>query len=220
MNGIAQEKSVRLARFVPASALRVLDCACGDGALGAALKRQAGRIVHGIEKDHARAAAARAQLDEVVLGDQYSLDLPWEANTFDAAVCEGLLPCMRDPLPFLKQLLNTMKPGGVFYGTAPNVQFHEHFLMLARGRWTYGGEGALARGHLRFFTAQSLLALMQTAGFTNIKVGILEEDPPGAFPLDETGRVRLEDIEVGPMSPEHHRAFLVREYLVAGAKPA
>ena len=220
MSDISLEKRVRLARFVPASAGRVLDGACGDGALGVALKALPGRVVFGVEKDPALAEAARARLDEVVVGDQYTLALPWEAGNFDAAVCEGLLPRLRDPQPFLGQVFAALKPGGLFVATAPNLQFYEHFLMLARGRWIYGEEGALSREHLRFFTAQSLLLLMQATGFGNIRVGVLDVVAPEAFPLDATGRVRLEDIEVGPMSAEHHRAFLGREYLVVGSKPA
>ena len=36
----------------------------------------------------------------------------------------------------------------------------------------------MSREHLRFFTAQSLLLLMQATGFGNIRVGVLDEVAP------------------------------------------
>jgi SAM-dependent methyltransferase len=210
---------LRLLAHLPRSAARVLDCACGDGARGAALKARAACFVAGIESDASLAGTARGILDDVVHGDQYSCALPWDAESFDCAVCEGLLPKLRDPAPFLARVFSIMRPGGLFAASAPNIQYYEHFLMLARGRWQYASQGALAREHIRFFTAYGLVALLQRAGFTSVRCGILDTAAPAAFPLDETGHVRLEDLVVGPMNTDQHKAFLAREYVVLGAKP-
>jgi len=210
----------RLASLVPASALRVLDCACGDGALGSVLKATPGRFVAGIERDAALAASASPLLDEVVRGDAYSLTFPWAPDSFECVVCDGLLPKLRDPAPFIDKVFDVLAPGGLFVATSPNIQFYEHFLMLARGRWQYGESGALARDHIRFYTAWQLVKLLQDAGFTSVRCGVLDEVGAEAFPLGADGHVRLGDLSVGPMAPDQHRAFLVREYLLLGAKPA
>lgn len=213
------EKGARLAGLVPVAALRVLDCACGDGALGAVLKGVSGRYVAGIERDTALAAVASSHLDEVVTGDAYDLVLPWAAASFDCAVCDGLFPKLRDPAPLLAQLRGVLVPGGLLVATSPNVQFYEHFLMLARGRWQYAEQGALARDHIRFYTAWQLVELLQEAGFESVRCAPMDEVDASAFPLDSDGHVRLGDLSVGPMTPEQHRAFLVREYLVVGTVP-
>lgn len=218
--GTEQNPATRLASLVPASASRVLDCACGDGALGAMLKAKGNRFVAGIEADATRAARASAVLDEVVVGDAYSLTLPWDTASFSCAVCDGLFPKLRDPAPLLAQLFTRLEPGGLLLATSPNIQFYEHFLMLARGRWQYADGGALAREHIRFYTAWQLVKLLQEAGFTSVRCAPIDEVAPECFPLDADGYVRFEDLSVGPMAPDQHRAFLVREYLVLGATPA
>src|SRR5262245_13443012 len=54
---------------IPADARTMLECGCGEGSLGAALKqRQACRVV-GVELDSAAAAVARERVDEVHCGD-------------------------------------------------------------------------------------------------------------------------------------------------------
>lgn len=210
---------LRLARWVPASATRVLDCAAGSGVLGAHLKA-AGHWVGGVEKDPVLAESLQGAIDEVVCGDQYTVSLPWPDGHFDCGVCEGLFPKMRDPAPFLKEVTRVLRPGALFAATAPNIQFYEHFLMLARGRWQLQEHGALARDHIRFFTAFELVQLLQRAGFAQVRCGVLDSVAPEAFPRDADGYVRLEDMEIGPMEPDHHKLFLVREYVVLGVKSA
>lgn len=214
---VASRDPLRLARYVPAGAMRVLDCAAGDGALAAALKASVpARHIAGLGRESNPAAAAA--IDELIVGDPYSVVLPW-SNAFDCVLADGLLPCLRDPGPMLGRVFHALAPGGLVAMTAPNIQFYEHFLMLARGRWQLGGEGALNPRHIRFFTAYSLSALFQEAGFSSVRCGVLDSAPPEAFPLDATGHVALADLRVGPMSPDQHRAFLAREYLVLATKP-
>lgn len=210
---------LRLLRYVPASAERVLDCACGDGALGAAVKQARPRFVAGIERVSALAEMARGALDTVLCGDQYSCALPGEDGSFDCAVCELLLPQLRDPAPFLARLVAKLRPGGLLVATAPNIQFHEHFLMLARGRWRHSPGTALDRRFIRFFTAYELLGLLQRAGFAQVRCGMLDSVGPECFPLGADGYVRFEDLEVGPMDAEQHKGFLAREYIVLAVKP-
>lgn len=210
---------LRLARWVPASAARVLDCAAGNGLLASHLK---GKVhwVAGIERDPDKAERARPSVDEMVCGDQYTLTLPWPDAHFDGALAEGLLPKMKDPAPFLKEVLRVLKPGGLFAASAPNIQFFEHFLMLARGRWQLQEQGALAREHIRFFTAYELVNLLQRTGFGEVRCGVLDSVGPQDFQRDDDGFVRLPDLEIGPMEPDHHKLFLVREYVVLGVKSA
>lgn len=216
----ADRQSFRTPAYVPASCMRVLDCACGVGKRAAALRAVPGRWIAGVERDPGLAEQARGLLDEVICGDQYALRLPWDDGHFDCALGEGLLERMRDPAPFLREVVRVLGPKGLFVAAVPNIQYHANFLMLARGRWEQGGTGALALENIRFFTAHSLAQLMVTAGLDQVRVGVLDTDEPSAFPIDHTGHVVLGDLRIGPMSPDHHRLFLARSYIVLGTKPA
>jgi hypothetical protein len=89
--------------------------------------------------------------------------------------------------------------------SVPNVQNLDVLQRLVRGRWDYRGRGILDRGHLRFFTLQTVRDLFAQAGLAVTHVGhhyrrsVLRE----AVCLLTAGRAR---------------AFFTRQYLVVGSK--
>ena len=93
-----------IARHV-ARGSRVLDVGCGDGALMAALREEAGADVRGLELDPANVAAAVARGLAVVQGDA-DTDLGYYPDaSFDYAILSQTLQTTRAPDKVLDELL-------------------------------------------------------------------------------------------------------------------
>jgi len=82
-------------------------------------------------------------------------------QSFDCILCLDVLEHLADPWRVLQQLSQKLKPQGVIITSIPNIR---HVSILVKlfllGRWTYTDSGILDRTHLRFFTKQSVLALL------------------------------------------------------------
>lgn len=142
----------------------VLDVGCSAGNTGALLKaRGLCERVTGIEPFAATAALARHKLDHVI-------EKPVEAAlddipdlSVDCILCLDVLEHLVDPWATVERLSTKLKPGGAFITSVPNVRHVQVlFNLLVRGRFRYTDSGILDRTHLRFFTRESALALMQT----------------------------------------------------------
>ena len=75
------------------------------------------------------------------------------------------------PLPKLARWsLPLTRPGGVVVASVPNVQNLAVLWRLVRGRWEYKHSGILDRGHLRFFTLQTIRDLFEQASMRLTRV--------------------------------------------------
>lgn len=150
---------------------RVLDVGCASGYLGETL-RQRGCTVAGVEYDAEAAEAAKAVLDEVVVGDVGELDLVghFGAGRFDAVVFGDVLEHVVDPVGVLRRLRPLLAPGGAAVISIPNVAHGAVRLSLMSGRFDYRPLGLLDDTHLRFFTRDSLHDLLAEAGFVAVDV--------------------------------------------------
>lgn len=145
---------------------RVLDIGCGQGkAIGWLKNLERCRWAAGIELDEDAAEQARSKLDLVVAGDVEAIDFPFEPGSFDAVLCLDVLEHMRDPWRLMGRIVAQLKPGGVFLASIPNVRNIRVLLPLVlMGRWQYEDEGILDSSHLRFFTRQSVVDLIESSG--------------------------------------------------------
>jgi SAM-dependent methyltransferase len=153
--------------LVPREARRVLDLGCAAGAVGAALKRELGVEVVGVELDPAFAATARASLDRVVEADIEELPARDELDLgrFDCLLAADSLEHLRDPWTALARAAGLLEPGGTAIVSLPNVRFFETFWQLGvRGRWPRREEGVFDRTHLRWFTLRDARDLLEGAG--------------------------------------------------------
>lgn len=163
---------------------RVLDVGCASGYLGEAMK-QRGCTVAGIETDNEAAEAAKAVLDEVVVGDVGGIDLVarFGAGTFDVVVFGDVLEHVVDPVGVLRAVRPLLAPSGYVVVSIPNVAHGAVRLSLQRGQFRYNPLGLLDETHLRFFTRDTLHTLFADAGFRAVDVrrttaGIFETEIP------------------------------------------
>ncbi len=173
-------------RFLPTRG-RVLDVGCGTGKAGPWL------IARGLEYEGvdisanavelARAAGMRASLIED------ASRLPFESNSFDAAICIEVLEHLFSPLNALVEINRILKPGGTLVVTAPNVAYWKRRAELAfLGLWNpFGDQLSMSEPwrdpHIRFFTPASLRRCMAAAGFVDVAVGAHEGAFLGDFPV-------------------------------------
>lgn len=175
--------------LVPATAKRVLELGCGSGAFGQALKARGVEEVVGIELQAEPAAEAARKLDRVIVAnvDLAFPELPLEY--FDCIVCNDVLEHLVDPWSVLRKLAASLKPRGVVVASIPNVRHHKLVRRLFwSGQWRYEDAGILDRTHLRFFTRETAMELLVTAGLeVEHVVGLNRSSLPGWMRLLNVG---------------------------------
>lgn len=92
---------------------RVLDVGCGPGALTAVLAHRvgAGRVT-AVEPSEPFLEAVRARLPEVDVRPAVAERLPFEDDTFDAALAQLVVHFMDDPVAGLREMARVTRPGG------------------------------------------------------------------------------------------------------------
>lgn len=159
--------------YLPPTAGRVFEVGCGTGETLALLKHEnrctwAG----GIELFPAAAAKAGEKADFVLEGNIEACELPLEAGSVDLLLCLDVLEHLVDPWLVLHRLNTLVKPGGSLICTLPNVRHLKVVLpLIISGTWNYTDYGILDHTHLRFFTRQSAIELVEEAGFQVEKIG-------------------------------------------------
>lgn len=146
--------------------MTVLDVGCGQGELGAAFKRfSPGARVMGIEQDPELAAIAATQLDDVAVADPEAGDPPFDVpEGYDCIVYSAALAHMRDPFAVLRRHADLLHPDGVMLMCVPNVEHWSFVDRLLRGTFDYEPAGLFDRGHLRWFSLESMRKGLLDAG--------------------------------------------------------
>jgi glycosyltransferase involved in cell wall biosynthesis/2-polyprenyl-3-methyl-5-hydroxy-6-metoxy-1,4-benzoquinol methylase len=142
---------------------RVLDLACGDGALGERL-RAMGHTVVGVAPVKHDGVGAR--LDRFVEAD-LEAGLPSDVgDDFDVVVGIDVVGQVRDPESLLGDVSARMRRGGALLVSVPNFGHWYPRLRVASGRFDYDRRGILDRDQLRFFTEASARRCFDAAGLT------------------------------------------------------
>jgi methionine biosynthesis protein MetW len=148
---------------------RVLDLGCASGGLLALLRAQAGHLA-GLELSATAAAAAAQVADHVVHGALEDPGLPFAPDSFDLVVLADVLEHLQHPLVALRRATGWCRPGGAVLLSVPNVAHWAARLTLARGRWPAQESGTFDSSHLRWFTRDSVAALLADAGLRQIEL--------------------------------------------------
>lgn len=92
---------------------RVLDVACGTGAVAVEIRRRYRSRVVGVDQSGEMLAIARARVDEgVELVEARAEALPFEDAAFDALTFTYLLRYVDDPAATMRELVRVVRPGG------------------------------------------------------------------------------------------------------------
>jgi SAM-dependent methyltransferase len=152
---------------------RVLDVGCGAGQ-NAAVAKERGAHVVGIENWPPSVAVARTRLDEVIEADIEKDDAaaPLLGRSFDLIVFGDVLEHTKEPRAVLDHFLPFLEDGGRVIVSLPNVAAWPVRLGLLAGKFEYEKTGILDETHLRFFTRKSTMRLVEQAGLEILHVGL------------------------------------------------
>jgi 2-polyprenyl-3-methyl-5-hydroxy-6-metoxy-1,4-benzoquinol methylase len=150
---------------VPAGS-RVLDLGAADGTVAAVL-RQMGCRVWGVEIDPAAAAVARTVCEEVVVEDLNQLDFGacFQERRFDVVLMLDVLEHLNDPAAVLARVGTVLTDRGWGVISVPNVTHASVRLGLLGGNFTYTDVGLLDRTHVRFFDRAGVEGLLRDSGW-------------------------------------------------------
>lgn len=206
---------------VPSNAMCILDAGCSNGSLGAMLRGLVpGRRVEGIEYDASFCQEAATKLDRVIQADMNLFDWSqhYAENYFDCMIFADVLEHLVQPWQTLQEAVKYLKSGGCVIVSVPNIR-HISALnsIFVKGTFPRIGRGIFDHTHLRWFTRQDAIALLESSGLTNIEVsGNLRLNDLPDTPLNRKIRKYSRYIERLPLT----RDFLSYQFILKGTKVA
>jgi glycosyltransferase involved in cell wall biosynthesis/2-polyprenyl-3-methyl-5-hydroxy-6-metoxy-1,4-benzoquinol methylase len=156
---------------------RVLDLGCGNGQMGALLRRRSGCTVTGVDKAPVEADV----LDAFVRHDLGTGPPDVRYEDFDYVLLLDMIEHLPSPERFIDQLRAKLKfgPQVTLIVSTGNIGFFVTRFMLLLGQFNYGKRGILDLTHTRLFTFASLRRLFEQGGFEVIE----RRGIPAPFPL-------------------------------------
>jgi 2-polyprenyl-3-methyl-5-hydroxy-6-metoxy-1,4-benzoquinol methylase len=140
----------------------LLDIGCSSGSFLACMKNGHWRL-HGIEMSKECASAAEHRSGaQVFVGDILAATFP--PGAFDAITCFDVLEHVYNPRLVMEKVAEWLKPGGVFYVQAPNIDSAESRVF---GTYWHGLE--LPR-HISHFSPASLRHLAHASGLDEVSL--------------------------------------------------
>ena len=145
--------------------IEVLELGCAMGSTLNRIKRLwPSAKVHGIEYDES-VARIGGSITDIIQGDVENMEIPYEKKQFDYIICADVLEHLRDPEAAIKRFMPYLKDDGYFLVSIPNVRHYAVIEMLAlRGRFDYDDSGILDRTHIKFFTRDTAIEMLEKAG--------------------------------------------------------
>ncbi len=135
---------------------------------------EAGRIVDGHELDPLAAEAARRVCRTVYEGDLQHFDPSVIDRDYALLLFGDTLEHIPDPGAVLASLRPHLRDGGHLVVSVPNIANWSIRAQLLAGRFRYTDRGILDRTHMRFYTAETLVEMISSAGFevTNLQAAV------------------------------------------------
>ena len=157
-------------RLVRESGAReVLDAGCGNGALVRELLAD-GHMVAGVDGDgggidHARTIAPQARL-AVATFDQDPKSLGLSADgLFDHVVSTEVIEHLYAPHELADFCFAALRPGGKLAISTPYHGYLKNLALSVMGKWDFHHTAHWHGGHIKFWSRQTLGALLERSGF-------------------------------------------------------
>lgn len=188
---------------------RWLDAGCGAGTYVRALAARGADVVGADYSLPSLRRAGERLGAEALLAASDVRALPFAAESFDGALCFGVMQALADPLPALRELCRVVRPGGQVWVDALNRYSAPHF---AAGAWRrLRGQPA----HMRYDSPWQLAEWLRQAGATAVQVHWLPLVPSSWRRLRAcVSHPAMEAVFDGlpPLAAAASHAFVVRGY--------
>ncbi|MEK7070936.1 MAG: class I SAM-dependent methyltransferase [Patescibacteria group bacterium] len=146
----------------------LLDVGCNTGFLAKSLKKK-NVTSDGIDINREALKIARKYCRNVFRRDLYLSKLSLGKKKYDYIVFADVLEHVPRPDLLLKDSRKYLKKNGTVLISMPNVARLEIRLQLLFGKFNYTYGGILSEDHLRHFTKESAIRMIEDAGFTVLK---------------------------------------------------
>ncbi len=153
------------------STSRVLEVGCASGHLLEQLQAK-GAKVWGIEINKIAAIRGKRKKIPILLGDIEDAKVfkNLKNRHFDFIIAADVLEHTRDPKKVIQFLLPFLAKNGTMIISVPNIAFITNRITHLFGKFAYTQYGIMDRTHLRFFTRESIEALVKDCGLKIQKI--------------------------------------------------
>lgn len=149
----------------------ILDVGCARGYLGEELlKKNNAAKLFGIEYDASAAEIAKKYYSQIWIGRVEDVIDSIPTKQFDAIVCADVLEHMPRPDIVLAMLIKVLKDKGILVTSIPNIAYAPVRMKMLFGKFNYEEAGHLDKTHLRFFTIETAIRMVEESGFNVINV--------------------------------------------------
>jgi 2-polyprenyl-3-methyl-5-hydroxy-6-metoxy-1,4-benzoquinol methylase len=143
-------------------------------------------------------------IDELHFGDFETLNIKFQAASFDVIICGDVLEHLVDPWSVVESLTRLLKPGGSFIVSCPNIRYYKTFVnIFMKGSFEYTDFGLFDKTHLRFFCRKDILSMLS-------KAGLIVESVTPAFKFYKKSKIYL----LNAMTFGLFEQFLALQYAV------
>jgi 2-polyprenyl-3-methyl-5-hydroxy-6-metoxy-1,4-benzoquinol methylase len=153
-----------------------LEVGCGEGSTLRWLKESnLCSETHGIDIFEPIQQVANSNVDVMNIGDVSEVISKYPDEYFDLVLCLDVLEHLTDPWTVVLELQRTLKPGGVFVASIPNIRnFNSLYKIIIKRSFEYEINGIFDKTHLRFYAKNDAINLLNTG---ELKVDKVEFNP-------------------------------------------
>jgi 2-polyprenyl-3-methyl-5-hydroxy-6-metoxy-1,4-benzoquinol methylase len=154
-------------KYVDFPVRSVLEVGCGRGNF--ALNFPAADY-WGVEPEPNQAQIAGLKNLKILTGTYEDVSSQIPNEYFDLIVCNDVIEHMVDPIGFLQDVKQKLKPDGKLIASIPNIRHVTVlFKLIWYGEFDYENSGIMDYTHLHFFTPKSFCKIAQNCGW-NIEI--------------------------------------------------
>lgn len=166
-SGYYDRQRPEMLKYIPQSAVRILEVGCNDGAFCATLKRS-DREIWGVEMNEFAAQKALTICTFVLVGDFDAVFDQLPLNYFDCVIFNDVLEHMYAPWDTIHRVKFILNQNGVFVSSIPNFRYIANLIteIIFEGEFRYRAEGGILDDtHIRFFTPKSICRMFREQGY-------------------------------------------------------
>lgn len=150
-----------------------LDVGCWTGNLGEKLIKGKNCTVDGLDVNRQALLSAKRKgyrFTYLINLNDETVDLAKIHNKYHIIIFADILEHLINPDYILNAFVSKISPGGRIVISVPNVAFLLNRYELFLGRWKYREFGTLDKTHLRFFTINTIIELVEKSGYNILGV--------------------------------------------------